>query len=251
MNKLLIILFVTFIQSHLLMANELKIMSWNIYFDDTNDSQRYSSILATIRNQKADIVCLQEVTDKFITLISNSNVLDDYAFINLNGKGAYKNIILSTLNNIQSGTISLPTNMNRYAPFVVTEFNSHNIKIVNLHLDSLLSDTTLRIKQLEKINKVTKADKQLIICGDFNFGDNDVENKYIVKHFNDAGKGIKTYTYDVNKNSRAKKTKFKLEGNRRLDRILTKGAFNTKHYQVIEDNSSDHYPVIAEFKIKH
>ena len=229
------------------LASQLSVMSWNIYFDDASGDRRYPEVIKTILNQNPDVVCLQEVTNKFIKQLSDHKELNKYSFINTQGAESYRNIILTKNKPDQSGTITLPTNMNRYAVYIKTNIVNKTLNIINLHLDSMTNDTELRISQLKQILKSTQDDKNILLCGDFNFGEHDKENTFINNYFSDAARDNKTRTYDVNRNSLASKTKFVFEESRRLDRLLTRGNIRASNYHVLITPHSDHYPIISNF----
>ncbi|MCK4706236.1 MAG: endonuclease/exonuclease/phosphatase family protein, partial [Gammaproteobacteria bacterium] len=182
MKKLFFILTLLFTLSSNAFSKDLKVMSWNVYFDDSSGEDRYPEIIKTIAKQNPDVVCLQEATDKFIKSLKLSHNFDGYTLTNINGPGSYKNIILTKPKISSNGIIRLPTNMNRYAPYIKTKINGKSTVVVNLHLDSMMEDTDLRIKQLEKVVNSTSASDNVILCGDLNFGDDDKENTFINKH---------------------------------------------------------------------
>ncbi|MFC1589813.1 endonuclease/exonuclease/phosphatase family protein [Pseudomonadota bacterium] len=227
-------------------AKDISIMSWNVYFDDATGYQRYPEIIRTISEQKPDVVCLQEVTNKFIGQLTSSSNLAGYLFTNSHGDGAYKNIILSKPRISSSGIINLPTKMNRYAPYIETEINGKSTVVINLHLDSMMDDTELRISQLEKVVEFTNNAHSFVLCGDLNFGDGDKENEFVSTHFKDIGAKNKQVTYDVENNVLAEKTKFLLEKSRRLDHILISDDIQASNYRVLITPYSDHYPITAD-----
>lgn len=245
MKKLFFILTLLFSISSSAFSIDLKVMSWNVYFDDYSGEDRYPEIIKTIAKQNPDVVCLQEATDKFIKSLILSQNFDAHTLININGSGSYKNIILTKLKISSNGIIHLPTNMNRYAPYIKTEINGKSTVVVNLHLDSMMEDTEIRIKQLKKVVSSTSDDDNVILCGDLNFGDDDKENTFINKHFKDTGSNNKKFTYDIEKNILAKKTKFTFEKSRRLDHILISDNIKSENYTVLITPYSDHYAIIS------
>ena len=246
MNKSLLFLTLFFSLSGNAVAEGIKLMSWNVYFDDASGTQRYPAIIQTIAEQKPKLVCLQEVTHKFIEQLTSSEALSGYTFVNTHGPGRYKNLILSKTAITSSGTITLPTNMARTAPYIRTSINGQNAIIVNLHLDSMMLDTQLRLRQLEKVHEFTSKEQTVILCGDLNFGDDDEENSFIQQHFKDVGADNPKVTYDIENNVLASKTRFPFEDSRRLDHILISKNIRAHGYRVLSLPYSDHYPILVE-----
>lgn len=245
MNKPLLIIGLFFCLGCNTLNNGFKLMSWNVYFDDASGEQRYPAIIQSIVEQKPDLVCLQEVTSKFIELLESSEQLASYSPVYSRNTSRYKNLILTKTDINSSGIITLPTNMGRSATYIKTRINNTDTTIVNLHLDSMMNDTELRLRQLEKIVTITSNDSAVVLCGDMNFGDSEKENAYIQQHFKDVGKSNPKATYDIDNNALARETKFLLENSRRLDRILVSDKIRAGNYQLLTLPYSDHYPITA------
>jgi len=231
-------------------AAELSVMSWNVYFDDISGQTRYPKIINAIDKHQADIICLQEVTDSFIKNIQISSLNTQYKLIMTSEKKNYRNIILTKLKSINSGSIQIPTNMNRSVPYITFSKNNTLIKLANVHLDSMLNDTELRINQINKILSHINSDESLILCGDVNYGDDNKENILTEKHFKDSAGNDKRASYNTIKNKLAGKTKFISENSRRLDRILITGELSSTDYKLYEYPFSDHYPISSTILIK-
>lgn len=221
----------------------MKFLTWNIYFDDETGVTRYPSIIESISKHNAHVVCLQEVTEEFISLLKKSELKESYQFYNLNQKTSYKNILLSKTPVTNSGTFQIPTNLERTAPYIKIKMNDKELMVVSVHLDSLLEDTQLRISQLKSVLEQSRGEENLILCGDMNFGDLDRENEYVAEYFKDAACGDLRYTYNVEDNKMASNTKFPEEASRRLDRFFIKGGLTTSNYQLHIESFSDHYPI--------
>ena len=60
---------------------ELKLLTWNVWFDKTRINSRSSRVFELLRLYDADVVCLQEVTPKFVELLlSQPWACERYAF---------------------------------------------------------------------------------------------------------------------------------------------------------------------------
>ncbi|EQC43173.1 endonuclease/exonuclease/phosphatase family protein [Bacteriovorax sp. DB6_IX] len=224
----------------------MKILSWNIYFDDDSGVIRYPRIIEAIEKLDCEFVCLQEVTPAFIRLLEDSCLKKSYKFFHLNQEQSYRCIILSRIEIRDQGILTLPSNLKRVAPYVVVEHCDCELQLFCVHLESMLEDTELRIRQLKHIHSLAKRD--FVICGDFNFGDDDLENSYICENFIDFGQSDKSFTFDIDRNQMAFENKFEKEGSRRLDRFIAKGKIRSKSYQVVEELSSDHFPIVCELE---
>lgn len=218
-------------------------MSWNIYFDDETGDIRYPAILDFIQAQGADIVCLQEVTDKFLKYLRKSPGLSDYKVFHSESPHRYRNIILSRLEVANSSVIELPTRLGRNAPYISVD----DIKIFSLHLESMPEDIQYRLDQLTKIMDSTVGEK-VILCGDMNFGDEDPEDIFVQQRFKDVGKSSGGFTYDIDRNKIAARTKFDNEVSRRLDRFLLREEMKIESYRILKDLSSDHFPILLELR---
>ena len=82
-------------------AKTLKIVSWNVYFDDVSGVKRYPRILTFLSSQKADIICLQEVTRKFYHKLNNDKHFSKYHIVSGDLKNGYTNVIVTKLPVIQ------------------------------------------------------------------------------------------------------------------------------------------------------
>lgn len=221
-------------------SGEIKILSYNVWFDDVSgNSYRYAEINRLISDVNPDFVCLQEVTPAYYMKLKKQfsnryHLYDD----NVMSK-QYGNVILAKSKARQIQILELDTRMGRKALIVRT----NSLTITNLHLESMLTDTTIRVQQLGQIKKTVSKDERVVICGDFNFGDNERENQTIVE-FHDHGKQSPDATYDIGNNRFAKLTKFSNEPSRRLDRIITRIKNKEFKYEVRKVVFSDHYPVI-------
>ncbi len=56
-------------------VKEVKILTYNVWFDSFNREKRYQEILRLVEESHADVVCLQEVIPAFIQLFKQSKLL--------------------------------------------------------------------------------------------------------------------------------------------------------------------------------
>jgi endonuclease/exonuclease/phosphatase family metal-dependent hydrolase len=96
-------------------AQGFKIVSYNVLFDDLTGIYRYPKIISFLKNTKADIICLQEVTPKFYQyILESTDIKQDYKIYPNKSPVYYGNIILSKFNIINSNIISIPTQIDLF-----------------------------------------------------------------------------------------------------------------------------------------
>lgn len=228
------------------LLSDTKLLSYNIWFDDsTGISYRYQKIIDFIAKEDADYVCLQEVTPLFLQIL-NKSLSSQYTIYDNHIKGKSYGLVILSKREADVDIVKLSTRMNREA--LVIHHEDHTL--VNVHLESMMDDTLLREQQLLEIKDHIKNNANAMICGDFNFGDEERENN-VIKEFIDTGKESKEETFNISENRLAKLTRFDDEPSRRLDRILIPisydGVFTFKRIKV---DFSDHYPIIVNIKNK-
>jgi endonuclease/exonuclease/phosphatase family metal-dependent hydrolase len=221
----------------------MKIISWNILFDDESGTQRYPEILDYLEEQSVDVICLQEVTKSFIDVLSKHSLSKDFNIFHEKQEHWYRNIILAKSEVENEGIIELPTKLGRRAPYIVSE----GVFIFSLHLESMPEDFNYRLEQLKTIQSFLETESY-ILCGDMNFGDQDREQNFVEDNFNDVGKSSGDLTYDIDRNKIAARTKFDNEVSRRLDRFLVGDDLKIDSYKMLTSPSSDHYPIYLEFR---
>lgn len=221
----------------------MKIISWNIYFDDETGTQRYPEILDYLEEQNVDVICLQEVTESFLNFLRIHSLSSEFNIFHEKQEHWYRNIILAKTKVENDGIIDLPTRLGRSAPYIISE----GVSIFSLHLESMPEDSSYRLEQLKTILSFLDTGSY-ILCGDMNFGDQDSEQYFVEDNFNDVGKSSGELTYDINRNKIAARTKFDNERSRRLDRFLVGDDLKIDSYKMLTSPSSDHYPIYLEFR---
>ncbi|CAF3931338.1 unnamed protein product [Rotaria sordida] len=237
------------------------IVTWNILFDFYQStliytSQRYRSILDTLKSLLPDIICLQEVTYNFLNLLLNEIWLQEnnyYIIIMKNVIDSYKEKSygqLMIMKNFRPRSFSIcpldlsdndeetaaPTTVTKHKitkELIIARFGLNTkatIDLVNLHLHSDLSRNASgkRCQTLENLFKKMKTINYMLI-GDFNFGDNNLKEQNILASYenkvHDLWKDVYNlnqnpgYTYDPSTNICAHITS-QSQINRRLDRYL-------------------------------
>ncbi|CAF1596974.1 unnamed protein product, partial [Rotaria sp. Silwood1] len=237
------------------------IVTWNILFDYyqsalIHTSQRYRSILDTLKSLLPDIICLQEVTYNFLNLLLNEiwlqennyyiiimkNVIDSgkeksYGQLMIMKNFRPRSFSICPLdlsdNDEETAVATTVTKQKITKELLIARFGLNTkatIDLVNLHLHSDLSRNASgkRCQTLENFFKKMKTSNYMLI-GDFNFGDNNLREQNILALYenkvHDLWKDVYNldqnpgYTYDPSTNLCAHITS-QSQINRRLDRYL-------------------------------
>lgn len=242
----------------------VKIISWNIW-----KGKNLNGVIEFLAKEKADIVGLQEVTEKEsgtkkINLASEIAKKLGYKFIYCKAFTTDRhvpvfdigNAILSKFEPKNSKCIFL-SDINDYRGdsqteprgAVKTEFNidNKNLTVLNVHLSysDKLRSSDLRMKQTDRLIKLVK-DQNTILLGDFNACPESPEVKQISKVIRNADKGSSLSTwsvYPVNYKG------FKVDGLKyRIDHIFVSDNIKIEKFSVGSSKASDHLPLIAEMK---
>ncbi len=229
------------IKNNIVLSPYLRILSYNVYFDDDSGSTRYPHILKAIRKGNYDVIALQECTKAFFLLLNKDPILSKYYIQQGDSKYGYTNLILTKEAVYFSGNLKLDSDMGRSAPFIVLK--QSNTFIVSIHLESGIFEKNVRKAQLTSVIKKAASFTNSIIAGDLNFGDDDDEQD-LLTHFKDPGARLKQVTYDVDNNPLAKQNKFLFEKSRRLDRFIIH-CTNCKadEFNVKRPPYSDHWAI--------
>jgi len=260
----------------ILFSNEIKVISYNIRYNNPNDGKdiwenRRTEIISFVFNQSPDFIGFQEVTHQQLQYLNSE--LSDYDFVGVGRddgktKGEYSPIFYnkSKFNLVKSNTFWLSETpeqisigwdaaMERICTYALFEqINSGNkIWIFNTHFDHI--GEIAREKSVDliinKITQITNQENPIIITGDFNLSDDSNPIKKLQKSFNDVNiemakenKLYGTYNgFDLKSNSK-----------KRIDYIFKKNIrlLNSSHVHLktnFDRWASDHHPVISTFKM--
>jgi len=244
-------------------SQTLSVISWNVWFDDVSGKVRYPLILDELESEQADIVLLQEVTSTFLKALKQHPISKSYFLIESSERKSYQNIVLTRQKPQSSSVLALTSNMQRSAQLVELQLPilDDMLTVVNVHLESPLSDHSVRKEQLVQVLASAREAKNLLLGGDFNFGNGSEEEAFISGVLEDSAKGsgfTSTPTYDVDSNPWAEETKYWFEPSRRLDRIyqrFERGVYF--NYKLIgqrpipatERHLSDHFGVRVDISV--
>ena len=160
-----------------MVSSLLTVMTWNIWFDKTNRSQRIEILLNEVRSYDPDIVALQEVVPESMEIIIAKMHPTYYIIgVNLNGFSAgYDTLILSKFPPIQWDRYNLPnTKMGRNLLLTTLQTQSRQITVGTFHLESVflpkiktaeeLKESQLKyIYAISPMNSILMGDTNLVI----------------------------------------------------------------------------------------
>lgn len=240
--------------------NGISLMSYNVkmfnLYQWIADKNTNKKIITFIKNEQADILCIQEYHGS-----EQKNIPYKYRFVKTNDDHSkIGQAIFSKYRIINSGSLNFKNSGNN-AIFADIVIKKDTIRVYNIHLESLRinpfkeyfgeQDTERLRKRFEKAFKKQVAQTQLIldhqkttslktiICGDFNNTSFSWVYRQLKKGKNDAfetfGSGFgQTFDYP-----------FPL----RIDFILVDEAIEIKQFKTLNVKYSDHFPIKATIKL--
>lgn len=257
----------------------IKVVTWNVgrfmhYADDSGISGRTEcadSVLSFIRQEDADIICLQEFhvgrSDRIRAYIKEKMPGYSVEYYMFTGSdGSFGNMTLSKLPVRNRGKIKFDSSAN-LAIFTDYMASDRIFRIYNCHFESynisfagivrglfrsgsdVFAETgskmkrsiTMRPKQVDKVlSDISECPVDAFVCGDFN--DNPMSYTYYRLRrerkdaFAEAGKGFGA-TYSL------------LWPLLRIDYILCPEDCSVVSHKIAHVGLSDHYPVVAEIKL--
>eukprot|EP01080_Neovahlkampfia_damariscottae_P007377 gene7377-11699_t len=226
---------------------KLRILTWNILFDiyDKNiihTEFRIPEIFKILKESKADIIALQEVTKTFLNeLLKEEWIKKKYLISDIDGMTLepYGVLLLST---IPLDSLTFYKFSEKSKPLISSffKFNEKSFGVCVVHLPSDKTNEAEKKREilLKQATGILNHIENALIIGDFNYSDQDeslyssiykdiYSDLYRLKNPKEQG-----YTYDPSVNSIAKMTSSKLIS-KRLDRILMK---NVEKFEVGEVN---------------
>ena len=202
----------------------MKLISYNIHVG-MDEFRRFTlfQLIKYLKEQDADIICLQEVLYYQFNLMKLLLKMDGIFGLHVNNKKVKFGIcILSKRKIIESNHFLLTSKKEQRG---MLSINSTDLLIINTHLGLDSDERKLQISEILDFAK-GKCDN-IIICGDFN------EKNINLFSYNDIAKYL----------SKDMKPTF---NNHRLDYIFMSKNIKPKYYDVDEVFYSDHFPIIVE-----
>jgi tyrosyl-DNA phosphodiesterase 2 len=247
----------------------LTIMTYNIWFEPVNFSNRLKGIFEILKNYSPDFICLQEVTEPFMKEVINKDFIRENYCFSGNFKGDYDVLMLSKYN-VSFYTKELKSNMGR--KLLLTEINHsfdnekfNNILIATSHFESLNNAYTRKIQLQTAFDILNQSDTALIM-GDFNFDSSwKIEEANIDKNYGDCWFEFRE-KHNLKDEDRYTMPENKYFPAWRPDRILFKNdkIFELEFFEIIGKDvieqdvpnnevktPSDHYGLFTMFNIKN
>lgn len=212
----------------------MKIVSYNIHKGmDVNNIFTLKKIIKYLKEIDADIICIQEVIYNQFIILKQSLKMEGAFAANINKPTLKYGIATFSKNKILNKEQIFLKSKTEQRGFLYTNVFSENycIDVINTHLGL---DKDERIEQLNQIiDYSSRLCKFKVICGDFN------EKNIFINIFNDSAiytnfKSIATFE----------------KSNARIDYILVDKSLEIYKYKVDKINLSDHYPIIANIRLK-
>ncbi|KAG2387435.1 hypothetical protein C9374_001767 [Naegleria lovaniensis] len=163
-------------------VQELKIVTYNVWFDLLEREARMLEIVQICQNANADIICLQEVTRGSLEILTKQSWIRNNFYISdsLENGGTTVSpygvmiFVKKNLPVVKLFLNELPTRMFRSALSLELKVNDQILCFSTIHLESLDSQS-LRAQQMYLISTFLKLYDTGFLCGDFNF---DSEENY-------------------------------------------------------------------------
>lgn len=220
---------------------DIKIVSYNIHSGLSEDMfPSLFDIIDFLRIENADIICLQEVNESAKAGFQVSSLKEDLNMYSHFGANVVKlgaNYGLATYSRYKIIDqkhiyLSSKTEQRGMLHTVVKLKNGKKLNIINLHLGLNEKERKKQIKEVEYFIK--KLDNPYVVVGDFNDGSMEIDETL----FKDAAKNenkdnVLTFSTALD----------------RIDYILLSPDIEIIDYDVLMKNMSDHYPIVAKFKI--
>lgn len=208
-------------------SDRLTVSTYNIWFNEKHARQRYRAIADLLSRDSPDIMAFQEVTaDGLSEFLGQPWIRRHYRSAAVVG-GAIGNYGLLLLSRLPLDSVTytrLPTRLSRGYLTARLSIDGAPLSVVCLHLESGKASAQLRARQLGQILDVQRAERNVVIVGDFNL--RDTENGIIPKTYCDVWPALRPddpgYTEDTTINHMRYDMKDK-HRHVRFDRVLTRG----------------------------
>ena len=167
----------------------LRLVTYNVWFSEYRQQIRAQAIFGILSATKADIVCLQEVTPKFLSwlreeeFVRTNYALSDSVGTTLRGSELAYGVVLLVRRELHLSSLrlhELPSQMSRALLLASLPLPTHELRVATVHLESL-DATVLRLQQLTRICTILNEDGQAssVLAGDMNFGDKAPEEQVL------------------------------------------------------------------------
>lgn len=164
----------------------MKIISYNIMFNNFYRAERIKALLILLKEANADIICLQEVMDDTLGYLKYN--LKDYTLVDFFDSRIYKEVIFyKNLELIDKKLIKLESNMDRSLSSATFKHLNQIFAIFTFHLESL-DNYQIRRNQMQILVEIVKEyETPIICCGDSNLKSGEPGLSEMCNRFTDLG----------------------------------------------------------------
>lgn len=216
-----------------------------------------------LKKYKPDIIFLQEI-DMYTRRAYYKNQLytfSKYTGLNYRAMGTnikYKNgfygdgIISKFPIEYSANYLSpLTNNLHEQRGILCNKVTFGNIKInvFSLHMSTFEDERILTSKELLKIVSKINKNEPIIIGGDFNVGIKKIGNHKYLYEPKDNYKEYEILKEKFKSINNTEETWFSIDGNGCIDSFFYSKHLQLIKYETIKTDTSDHYPIYAEFLI--
>lgn len=202
---------------------ELTLATFNIWFDEYHAGARYLAIAELLAARLPDVVVLQEVTPAALDVFDGQGWIREHyrrAAVVGDPVGNYGMLMMSRLPLSDVTYTPLPTRLSRG----FLRARCGELVVCSIHLDSGKHSARLRERQLRRIFRALRRDRDAVVLGDFNMRDE--EDHRIGAPYRDVWRALRPdepgYTEDTDVNLMRWDSKPKRR-QVRFDRVLVKG----------------------------
>jgi endonuclease/exonuclease/phosphatase family metal-dependent hydrolase len=155
-------------------SSELRVATWNVWFDQTCKDERIASLLREVLCAAPDVVCLQEVLPELEKALRECSELNEVYNISPFGIRHYGNLILVRRDlEVSFAELELISMMDRSLLLAHIRrqqgLRSEDFTVATVHLESLNSEKVRRAQLQEAAAALKLKHHRSVLCGDFNF----------------------------------------------------------------------------------
>lgn len=207
-------------------APALTVATWNLLADPVRPADRSAAIVDHLVRVDADIIVLQEVAPWLRGGLLAEPRLRTWRSTVIDGRSlAPGGLFVLSRHPITASRIAvIPSRLDRVALVTDIDVGGRALRVVNVHLDSLLDQGEVRALQLQALREPLLAGDDVLLAGDCNFGDGEPEAAAVPEAFIDLWRALRPrepgLTFDLERNPLARRNALEGERSRRLDRLF-------------------------------
>ena len=167
----------------------LRLVTYNVWFSEYRQWIRAQALFSILRSTDAHVICLQEVTPKFLawlreqSFVQANYALSDSVGTTLRGSELAYGVVLLARRELHLSWLrlyELPSQMSRALLVASIPLQGHAIHVGTVHLESLDS-SQVRQQQLTRILEIIAEGEpaSAVLAGDMNFTDGAAEERLL------------------------------------------------------------------------